>query len=710
MSQDFLKAANLKVIQEYEQVMVDGLRHSFPLLNECELREAIQYSITNRLENKPAYLENNYTKQKINGTVLDILNYIQSLEPIVTSSGVLFKKHKEADNPLSRMIMGFIKQRKVYKKEMFKYPKGSELFNRFNLFQLLEKLNANATYGVLGAPTSLYYNIYIAEAITRQGRSYISCSIMLFESLLANNIKFNNLNELITFINNVEHEKPKRKLIDSYILDRNITLEECFYKLMNTADMMIWIPTEDEMARVWEYLQGLSQEDLNRLYYKNNLYSFADLPIVTDLIIKILGEINEPFMDPNEPPKNIKEDLDLLVQMMKEYVYYPHFYIDKLDRIEYMQRDIVAICDTDSTIISFDAWYRFVLDKVYNIDMPIKHQKRDMVKEIDADEWGDKPLRDMVTYVEPEFDYDFYTDEVIELERLIEPCALIPQDMLKYAIINIIAYICSDLVVDYLAEYTKLTGSYVEGVKCRMIMKNEFYFLRAMLTESRRNYADVQALQEGNIIPKGIGSQLAIMGLPINKSTLSEDTKKKLQHILYEDVLTADKVDQVRVMKQLIIFEKEIYNSIMNKETKYYKPDNIASINSYKKDPLSVNGILAATIYNETKSEDMPYINLEERNKIIKIKIDVNKKNVGKIKDLYPEEYTKLCRLLDHPILGSKITTIGLPADVAVPDWVLSFVNFNEIINDQLKNFPLDSIGLKRLENDSVNVSNIIQL
>lgn len=710
MSQDFMKAMSLKAIQEYEQVMVDGLRHSFPLLNECEIREAVQYSITNRLENKPAYLENNYEKTKINGTVLDILNYLQKLEPIMTSSGVLFKKHKEADNPLARMIMGFIEQRGIYKKEMFKHPKGTELFERYNLFQLLEKLNANATYGVLGAPTSMYYNIYVAETITRQGRSWISCSIMLFESFLANNVKFNSLNEVITFINNVEREKPKRKLLDSYILDRDIALEECFFKIMNTADMAIWVPTEEEMARVWEYLQGLSQEDINRIYYKNNLYSFVDLPVVSDLVIKILCEIDDPFMDPNKPPKNIKEDLDTLVSMIKEYVYYSYFYIDKLDRIEYMQRDIVCVSDTDSTIISFDAWYRFILNKVYNIDMPIKHQKRDMIDIIKADEWGDKPLREMVTYVEPQYDYNFYTDEVIELDRLINPCALVPQDNLRYAIINIIAYICSDLVVDYLAEYTKLSGSYVEGVTPRAIMKNEFLFQRVMLTESRRNYADIQNLQEGNIIPKGIKSQLAIMGLPINKSVLSEDVKKKLQHILYEDVLTADKVDQVRVMKQLIIFEKEIYNSIMNKETKYYKPDNIAAINSYKKDPLSVNGILAATIYNEMRTEDMPAINLEERNKIIKIKIDVSKKNVEKIKDSHPEEYAKLVALLNHPILGSKVTTIGLPVDVAVPDWVLSFVDFTTIINDQLKNFPLDSIGLKRLNNDSVNVSNIVQL
>lgn len=137
-----LKAMNTKAVKEYEQVMVDGLRHSFPLLNECELREAIQYSITNRLYNGPAYIDNNYTKSRVNGTVLDVLNYIQKLEPIVTSSGVLFKKHKEADNPLARMIMGFINQRATYKKEMFRHPKGSELFERFNLLQLLEKLNA----------------------------------------------------------------------------------------------------------------------------------------------------------------------------------------------------------------------------------------------------------------------------------------------------------------------------------------------------------------------------------------------------------------------------------------------------------------------------------------------------------------------------------------------------------------------------------------
>lgn len=163
-------------------------------------------------------------------------------------------------------------------------------------------------------------------------------------------------------------------------------------------------------------------------------------------------------------------------------------------------------------------------------------------------------------------------------------------------------------------------------------------------------------------------------------------------------------------MKKLIIVEKEIFNSIMKGETKYYKPDNIASVNSYSKNPFEVNGIVAAMIYNELRDETMPAINLEERNKIIKVKIKVDKKSAIRIKDKYPETYDKLMRLFDHPNLGKKVKTIGFPVDVKIPDWVLEFVDYTTIINDNLKNFPLESIGLKRFDNDNVNYSNIISL
>lgn len=136
------KLKSLSVVREYAQIMRDGLRHSFPSLSEDELEEAIDWSISQRFKNAPASIDNNYTMQRIDGTIIDVMHYLEKMQPIMTSSGVLFRKHKEADNPLSRTIMGFIKNRKVYKKKMFEAPKGSPDFAKYNLLQLLEKLNA----------------------------------------------------------------------------------------------------------------------------------------------------------------------------------------------------------------------------------------------------------------------------------------------------------------------------------------------------------------------------------------------------------------------------------------------------------------------------------------------------------------------------------------------------------------------------------------
>lgn len=136
------KIMNLSVVQEYMKVMRGGLRHTFPSLNEDELQKAIEWSVSQRYKNMSASIDNNYTMTRMDGTVADVLAYLEKMEPIITSSGVLFRKHKEMDNPLSRTIMGFIKKRKVYKGLMFESPKGSSQFAKYNLLQLLEKLNA----------------------------------------------------------------------------------------------------------------------------------------------------------------------------------------------------------------------------------------------------------------------------------------------------------------------------------------------------------------------------------------------------------------------------------------------------------------------------------------------------------------------------------------------------------------------------------------
>src|SRR5699024_5635428 len=102
-------------------------------------------------------------------------------------------------------------------------------------------------------------------------------------------------------------------------------------------------------------------------------------------------------------------------------------------------RDVSIIQDTDSCIISFDAWYNFILQKTYGIPMDIKTEYIDMATE----EIKDKE------YVP---DYDFYNDQVIESERGINPIVMIPQDGLRHSIINILAYCTGIMLNEYVEQ------------------------------------------------------------------------------------------------------------------------------------------------------------------------------------------------------------------------------------------------------------------
>ena len=66
-----INALNMKAIRNYSDTMYEGLRHSFPLLREDELKEAINYSINQEiylrkfLEDPDLPLDNNDAERSI---------------------------------------------------------------------------------------------------------------------------------------------------------------------------------------------------------------------------------------------------------------------------------------------------------------------------------------------------------------------------------------------------------------------------------------------------------------------------------------------------------------------------------------------------------------------------------------------------------------------------------------------------------------------
>ena len=418
---------------------------------------------------------------------------------------------------------------------------------------------------VVGLYVSILFDLNIAPSVTSIGRSLISSAILCFEGFLGNNVKFGSLNDVLIFIDNVRMEYHDWKYDDYEVLGFNgfISPEECFNKIMMNCGFK-YIPTDQDMDTVWRIIQNCNQIELNRLFYKNNLYCFMDLPIARDLMVKIITEMKIPYIEPANPPKEIVNDLNALRDLLLEYVFYCHQYMDRMIRNKEMVKTVSIVSDTDSSFISLDAWYNYNIQYLKDYDCPIMHQQIDVYKFLEEEKkrkdyfWADtetpewynatdnrlatKTLKvdsfgDIVDqselaaieFLDDKKDYDFFSEEIINQRRAIDATKIIPQDNVKFALINIMCYILSSVINKYMIDFTKESGSYRGDAKCKINMKNEFYMSRIMLTDAKKHYASLQILQEGNYLGNGV---LDVKGIMKIKELEFRELKQLLHGIM----------------------------------------------------------------------------------------------------------------------------------------------------------------------------------
>ena len=325
--------------------------------------------------------------------------------------------------------------------------------------------------------TSLVYNVNVATSITSQGRALISSATMLFESFLANNVKFGSINEVLQFIDNIISERPYRKYKDYDVIESDISLEDCFAKIILSCGWN-WIPNYDEMEIVWNVLSHLDREDLNRIYYKNNLYEFMSNSKPLNLVKKMLHNLKAPLLNSLDIPEEIQTDIKEFAELLKEFVYYRYMYIDRIDRCDNMIKSVVMVSDTDSTIISLDAWYRFIVQQISGEELRIANYYPDAFIE-------DKDWRKAVEFAPKKYDYDFINEEIIDGGFNLTDEESAPTKNIRFSIINILAYVLDILINDYMIEFCKQNHSVTDNLNapgehelnrpCKIIMKNEFF-------------------------------------------------------------------------------------------------------------------------------------------------------------------------------------------------------------------------------------------
>lgn len=698
-------------IVKYKNTMKDCIKLYYNDMDEREINKVLDYSISKRFRNTDARVENSYTNKTANMTLLEISDYIASREPIVTAFGTMFRKHADVPNPLGKVVQSFLDLRSEHKKMMFKYPKGSEDFEKYNLLQQLDKIDCNGIYGTIGMYVSLLYNNNVATSITSQGRALVSSMTLFFEMFLANNVKFGSLNEVIEFINNVVKEKPARKFNDFDILDKSyVNLEDCFAKIVLACGYR-WIPSEKELDIIWDTLANLSREDLCRVYYKNNLYEFMSNSKVLNLVTGMVKKLKRPMLNSLKVPEEIQEDMALFSDLLFEYVYYHYMYIDRTDRCDNMIKSVTMVSDTDSTIISLDAWYRFIVEQLNGQEIrianycpnPIMFMKKNEDGEWDSTEW-----RRCVKFEPKKLDYNFLTDEIVEMEHQSRPDILTPNDNVRYSIINIMAFVLDRLVNDYMERFCINNHSLTPGRDCRIIAKNEYTFARLMMTTVKKNYTSLITVQEGNMVP--YDKQLDVKGIAVlHKSSSPLSTRKALQKILLEDILRAPVIDQLRFIKDMAILEKQIVTSIESGSKEFFKPVTVKAMSAYE-NPMRIQGVKSSYAWNLIKSNDLPSIDLNERNPVDIVKVNISKANANIIAESYPEVYNNILNTLEQPEFAKGIDAIAIPMDVNVPDWMFKFIDYTEIINNNIGGFPVESIGIQTMDRNKVNYTNILKL
>ena len=64
----------------------------------------------------------------------------------------------------------------------------------------------------------------------------------------------------------------------------------------------------------------------------------------------------------------------------------------------------------------------------------------------------------------------------------------------------------------------------------------------------------------------------------------------------------------------------------------------------------------------------------------------------------------------DHKIFRGSINAVAIPLELKVPDWLIEFIDYKTIINNNISGFTFESVGIQRMHKNSVNYTNILQL
>lgn len=622
--------ARAKFTARYVDELTSQLRLIYPTLEEEKLKGLVRIICRRKFKNPTVKIVNDNKNVKTMNLV-QFIDYIETEVPILSGFGTLYRQHGDLSSLLYVLVNDLIKLRKDAKNEMFKHINDEDQTMRmmFNTMQLTYKLLNNSLYGATIEKSSFFYNPNFGPSVTYTGVVIITTSLNVFEKFMSNNFYFRHIGDLTTYVNNIRKEDYNPfSYVDSAI-EKETLINYLFDKLQNG--------TEDDRLRIVSLVDGLSEENITKIYLKNNLYATIDNSVkLQELFKKILG--NTDFMDPNEPPEEYLGTLNELWDIMNIMVHYDYLDFYRYENAEYGERKTILTVDTDSNFL----------------------------------------------YLYPFFDY---CKKKFGLED---------NDIIRMTTTNVIMYVLTALITQCYETLTKAFN--IKDVSQRKIiqMKNEFYYNRIMLTNSKKNYSGIINLQEGKVLdpPKH-----DIKGLAIKKVSTNKEVRKFFTKLLKEDILESKEIEISTILQKYSGFEDRIRDSLKSGDITFAVPGKVNAIESYK-EPYTQQTVRGSILWNALYPnkeiifpDKINFVKLKDR------EYDEIMEMINSNPSLSDNDKNYFCEVITNTIFkDDKMAKYGFKilcmpkSQSKIPDWLVQFVDIDKIIEDNMK--P----GLKLLE------------
>lgn len=678
-------------IREWKEKMssIIRMRFSNEQISDKKIDSYLNNLIMTKAKDPRILLVNNYTNKVSRLTTLKLIEVIRGKNLICAGGGCLFLQHKEKRNILIEFILYIMQSRNDAKASRKLFEKGSDEWDDADRLQLAFKLVINSLYGCLGYPGFIMFNIFLAEAITNQGKHIITTAINAIENFLGDSMMYETPNDVYNVINKIDTEfysKTKGKFSDKLIamigneIDLKNLPQMCLRRYL---DHCIFAYSKDFVSNLYEIFKNMSVDELIMMYYKNNFLEFSRLNFMKEKI-KNLILMNGPlaFCEDYAFKDNICiELLEDIWSFYELFVLYDYPIYDRIRKAMYIDKTCSLYTDTDSVFVS--------------LDRAVKYIKNEVFTSVSESGMSDQ-------------NFTFTAANVI------------------LAIVNrMIAH-----SMQTLCRSLNITPEFAKMLK----MKNEFFFSRIMFTDVKKRYISLALLQEGQVLNDGNGLP-EIKGFDFIKAGTKKYVKDYYTKLCLEEILYPEEIKPARVFKKVLDLKYSMEDTISRGNMEFFKQANVKKPEYYK-NPYSTQGVCAIILWNTLcpdKALEFPTdVNIVPIKELTFPKPGKGKKNSGNLLDplnqkgilefqkRFPDKYDLLYKNIysnPNPLIKHiNLTSIAIPKniDYEIPEHIRYLYNIENVINDNLNLILpiLKSIGINSLQATTNNsyMSNIVSL